>query len=122
VRSREQVLHGGKTLEEAAQSGYGCPHPGGFQGQAGWDFEKPGLAGAAPPYSRGLEPDGLKGPFQPKPFYDSMIKRQGLEKTHRRHWQWQGKEIEDSYVFRSKLIHTFRSNLGKKFGISILSF
>jgi len=26
------------------------------------------------PYSRGLELDDLKGHFQPKPFYDSMIK------------------------------------------------
>ena len=44
-----------------------------FQGQAGWGFEQPGLVGGAPAYSRGLELGDLKGPFQPKPFYDSMI-------------------------------------------------
>ena len=50
-----------------------------FQGQAGWGFEQPGLVGGAPAYSRGLELDGLKGPFQPKPFYDSVIKDNRLE-------------------------------------------
>ena len=29
--------------------------------------------GGIPAYSRGLEVDYLKGPFQPKPFYDSRI-------------------------------------------------
>jgi len=47
--------------------------PGGVQGQAGWGFEQPGLEGGVPAYSRGLELDDLKGPFQPKPFYDSVI-------------------------------------------------
>ena len=50
-----------------------CPIPGGIQGQAGWGFEQPGLEGGVPAYSRGLELDDLKGPFQPKPFYDSTI-------------------------------------------------
>ena len=48
------------------------PLPGSIQGQAGWGFEQPGLEGGVPAYSRGLEPGGLKGPFQPKPFSDSM--------------------------------------------------
>jgi len=40
---------------------------------AGWAFEQPGLEGGVPAYSRGLELDDLEDPFQPKPFYDSMI-------------------------------------------------
>ena len=32
--------------------------------------EQPGLEGGVPAYSGGLEVDDLKGPFQPKPFYD----------------------------------------------------
>ena len=45
-----------------------------MQGQAGWGFEQPGLVGGVPAYSRGLELDDLKGPFQLKPSYDSMIR------------------------------------------------
>ena len=37
-----------------------------------WD-KLPGLEGGVPAYSVGLELDDLKGPFQPKPFYDSVI-------------------------------------------------
>jgi len=38
---------------------------------------QPGLEGGVPAYSRVLELDYLKGPFQPNPFFDSksMIKR-----------------------------------------------
>ena len=36
-------------------------------------FKQPGLEGGVPAYSRVLELDDLKGPFQPKPFYDSVI-------------------------------------------------
>jgi len=43
-----------------------------MQGQAEWGFEQPGLVGGVPVYSRDLELDGLKGPFQHKSFYDSM--------------------------------------------------
>ena len=39
----------------------------------GWGCEQRGLEGGVPAYSRVLELDDLKGPFQPKPFYDSMI-------------------------------------------------
>ena len=49
-----------------------CRLPGSIRGQAGWAFEQPGLVGGVPAYSRGLELDDLKGPFQPKPFYDSL--------------------------------------------------
>ena len=60
-------------LERVAQRGCGCPLLGSIQGQAGWGFEQPGLVGGIPAYSRGLERDGLKGPFQPKPFYDFFL-------------------------------------------------
>ena len=36
-------------------------------------MRQPGPKGGVPVYSRGLEVDDLKGSFQPKPFYDSMI-------------------------------------------------
>jgi len=54
-----------------AQQGCRCPLPESTQGQAGWGCEHPGLEGGVPAYSRELELDGLKDPFQPKPFYDS---------------------------------------------------
>ena len=74
TRYKEQILYceGGETLEQVAQRGCGCPLPGSIQGQAGWGFEQPGLVGGVPAYSRGLELDDLKGPFQPKLFYDSV--------------------------------------------------
>jgi len=31
------------VLEQAAQRGYGCPIPGGVQGQVGWGPGHPGL-------------------------------------------------------------------------------
>ena len=34
-----------------------------IQDQAGWGLEQPDLEGDVPAYSRGLELDGLKGPF-----------------------------------------------------------
>ena len=36
-------------------------------------FEQPYLEGGSLPIAGGLELDGIKGPFQPKPFYDSVI-------------------------------------------------
>jgi len=72
-------------------TGTGCPArlwmplPGSIQGQVGWGREQPGLEGV-PAYSRGLELDDLKCPFQSnysgiewfkdsviQLFYDSMI-------------------------------------------------
>ena len=44
--------------------------------------EQPGLEGGVPAYSRGLELDDLKGPFQPKPFYVAMQMIKGLETSH----------------------------------------
>ena len=49
------------------------PLPESTQGQAGRGCEQPGLEGGVLAYSGELELDDLKGPFQPKPFYDSMI-------------------------------------------------
>ena len=48
------------------------PHPESTQGQVGWGCEQHGLEGGVHAYSK-LERDGLKGPFQPKPFYDSTL-------------------------------------------------
>ena len=44
-----------------------------IQDQAGWGCEQPGLEGGVPAYNRGLELHDLKGPFQPKLFYDFNI-------------------------------------------------
>ena len=69
---------GGEALAQVAQGGWGCPLPGSIQGQVGWGFDQLDLGGGVPAYSRGLELHDLKGPFQPKPFYDSMIRIQTL--------------------------------------------
>ena len=59
--------------EQIDQRGCECPLPGSAQGQAGWDYEQTGLEKGVPVYSRGVWLDDLKGPFQHKPFYDSII-------------------------------------------------
>jgi len=64
---------GGETLEQVAQKSCECPLPEDVQGQDGWCVVQPRLEGGVPAHSRGLELDDLKGPFQLKPFYDSMI-------------------------------------------------
>jgi len=70
---------GGDTLEQVAQGGCGCPIPGGIQGQAGCGSGQPGwLVVGDPAHSRGLKLDDHCGPFQPKPFYDSVILNLGL--------------------------------------------
>ena len=43
------------------------------QGQAGCGSGQPGLVVGDPAHGRGLKLDDHYGPFQPKPFYDSMI-------------------------------------------------
>ena len=60
------------TLKQVAQGGCGCPIPGGIQGQAGCGSGQPGPVVRDPAYSRGLKVDYHGGPFQPRPFYDSM--------------------------------------------------
>ena len=47
--------------------------PTGIQGQAGCGSGQPGLVVGDPAHSRGLELDEHYGPFQPRPFYGSMI-------------------------------------------------
>ena len=63
---------GGDTLEQVAQGGCGCPIPGGIQGQAGCGSGQPGLLVGDPAHSRGLKFNDHCGPFQPRPFYDSI--------------------------------------------------
>ena len=62
----------GETLAQAAQRSCGCPLPGRVQGQVGRGFGQPGLVEGVPAHGRGLELDE-KGPFQPKPLYDSIL-------------------------------------------------
>ena len=52
--------------------GCGCPVAGRIQGQAGCGSGQPGLVVGDPAHSRGVETRWLTGPFQPRPFYDSM--------------------------------------------------
>ena len=49
------------------------PHPGGIPGQAGCGSGQPGLVVGDPAHSSGLKLDDHCGPFQPRPFSDSMI-------------------------------------------------
>jgi len=62
---------GDDTLEQVAQEGCGCPIPGCIQGQAGCDSGQPGLM-VGDPACR-LKLNDHCGPFQPRPFYDSML-------------------------------------------------
>ena len=60
-------------MEQVAQGGDGCPIPEGIQGQAGCDSGQPGLVVGDPARSRGLERGEHCGPFQARPFCDSVI-------------------------------------------------
>jgi len=60
---------------QVAQGDCGCPIPAGIQGQAGCGSGQPGLVVGGPAHSRGLELDDHCGPFQPRPFYGSMMIR-----------------------------------------------
>jgi len=71
-------------LERVAQRGCESPLPGDVQGQAGWGCVQPGLEGGVPAYSRGLELDDLKGPFQPKPFCDYFANSCPFRELHLR--------------------------------------
>jgi len=57
-----------------AQGGCGCPIPGGIQGQAGCGSGQPGLLVGDPAHRRGLKLNDHYGPFQSRPFYDSMLR------------------------------------------------
>ena len=74
---QEEFFHpeGGDALEQVVQGGCGCPIPGGIQGQAGCGSGQPGLLVGDPAHSRGLELHEHCGPFQPRPFYDSVKKQ-----------------------------------------------
>ena len=61
------------AMEQVAQGGCGCPAPGGIQGQTGRGSGQPGLVVGDPAHSRGLELDEHCGPFQPRPFCDSIF-------------------------------------------------
>ena len=60
------------ALEQVAQPGCGCPIPADIQGQAGCGSGQPGLVVGDPARGRGLKLNDDCGPFQPRPFYDSM--------------------------------------------------
>jgi len=66
------------------QGGCGCPIPGGIQGQAGCGSGQPGLLVGNPAHSRGLKLDDHCGPFQPRPFYDSVIFVLGIKTVLKR--------------------------------------
>jgi len=66
-------LRGWWHTEQVAQGGCECPIPGGIQGQAGCGSGQPALVVGDPAHSRGLKLDEHWGPFQPRPFYDSMM-------------------------------------------------
>jgi len=61
--------------EQVAQGGCGCPIPGGIQGQAGCGSGQSGLLVGNSAHSRGLKLNDHCDPFQPRPFYDFMIKQ-----------------------------------------------
>jgi len=65
---RKSIKHNGTVVKGNSL----MPHPWHVQGQAGRGFEQPGVVEDVPARGRGLELDDLKGPFQPKPFYDSL--------------------------------------------------
>ena len=69
----EHPVCDGDTLELVAQGGCGCPIPGGIQGQAGCGSGQPGLVVGDPVHRRGLKLGDHCGPFQPRPFYGSVI-------------------------------------------------
>jgi len=43
----------------------------------GWGSEQLGVAEDVPAHCKVLNKTTFKGPFQPKPFYESMIRRKG---------------------------------------------
>ena len=76
MRYLEEVFppEGGEALEQVAPGGCGCPSPGGIQGQAACGTGHFGLVVVDPAHSRGgWKLAGHCGPFQPTPFYDSVI-------------------------------------------------
>lgn len=66
--NHRMVRHGTGCTES-----YGCPIPRGAQGQAEWGPRQPELMGGNQPTAQGLELGDFSGPFQPKPFNDSLF-------------------------------------------------
>jgi len=63
-----------RNLGEAFKRSCGCPITGSVQGQVGWGFEQLDLVKDILAHRRwGWKQMIFNGPFQPKPFYDSMI-------------------------------------------------
>ena len=60
------------------QEAVDAPIPAGIQGQAGCGSGQPGLVVGDPAHSRGLKLDDHCGPFQPRPFYDSILSGKNL--------------------------------------------
>jgi len=60
-------------LEQVAQGSCGCPIPGGSQSQAGCGSGQPDLVVGNPASNREDKTNDKYGPFQPRPFYNSMI-------------------------------------------------
>ena len=75
MRYQEEILYcqDGETLEQVAQRCCGCPLEA-FKARLDGGCEQSSLVGGAPATAGELELDDLKGPFQTKPFYVSMIK------------------------------------------------
>ena len=62
-----------RVLSMPAAGGEPVGTIGGVQGWAGCGSGQPGLVVGDPAHSRGLELDGHCGPFQPRPFCDSIL-------------------------------------------------
>jgi len=73
-RCRDAPFPRGCSVFFFTQGGCECPIPGGIQGQAGCGSGQPGLLVGDPAHSRGLEWDEHCGPFQPRPFCDSLTR------------------------------------------------
>lgn len=60
-------------LEHVAQRSCACPIPVGAQSRVGWGSGHPELAKRNHDLGTDLELDDLKGPFQPKTFWNAKI-------------------------------------------------
>ena len=88
------VRHWNRLTSEVVDA----PPPRSIQSQSWWGFEQPGLEGGVPAYNKGMELDGLKGPFQPKPLYGRSLCIKG---------PFQQKPLHDSMIIESNsLLHT----------------
>ena len=67
-------------MAQVAQRGDGCPISGDSQGQAGGALSTDGAVGV-PVHCREWDQMAFKGPFQLKPFYDSVEKKKKQPKN-----------------------------------------